>query len=202
MSDVTELAQRMKAAALKATEGPWIIFDDDWSDDEDAVITNEARDDACAPPILVIKGGGSESCTNSPFYAEQRANAEHLATSCPENVLALVEALEARDLTLSARDYHYDQQADLIQSLEKALEAAAQNSDGVAGMAEHYETTISMLKSRIAELEARTVKLPATKFCPAEYAGSQLWEEVEIWNKAIEACDAAIRAAGVAVEGE
>lgn len=52
-------------------------------------------------------------------------------------------------------------------------------------------------QQRIAELEARAVKLPATKFCPAEYAGSQLWEEVEIWNKAIEACDAAIRAAGI-----
>lgn len=99
----SELAQRMKAAALKATEGPWIIFDDDWSDDEDAVITNEARDDACASPIAVIKGGGSESCANSPFYAEQRANAEHIATSCPENVVALVEALEAAE-TLSA-DY-------------------------------------------------------------------------------------------------
>ena len=77
-----------------------------------------------------------------------------------ETLESLVEALEARDLTLSARDYHYDQQADRIQSLEKALEAAEQNSDGVAGMAEHYETTISMLKSRIAELEARKVKIP------------------------------------------
>ncbi|ECH9540617.1 hypothetical protein ABN36_18315 [Salmonella enterica subsp. enterica] len=55
---------------------------------------------------------------------------------------------------------------------------------------------------RIAELEARTVKLPGAKFCPAEYAGSQLWEEVEIWNKAIEACDAAIRAADIGVKGE
>ncbi|EAA8821695.1 hypothetical protein AHT39_001894 [Salmonella enterica subsp. enterica serovar Isangi] len=52
-------------------------------------------------------------------------------------------------------------------------------------------------EKRIAELEARTVKLPAARFCPAEYSGSQLWEEVEIWNKAIEACDAAIRAAGI-----
>lgn len=42
-----------------------------------------------------------------------------------------------------------------------ALEKAQQeNTDGVAGMAESYETTISMLRSRIAELESRTVKLP------------------------------------------
>lgn len=43
---------------------------------------------------------------------------------------------------------------------EEALEKAqAENTAGVAGMAESYETTISMLRSRIAELESRTVKL-------------------------------------------
>lgn len=46
--------------------------------------------------------------------------------------------------------------------LVEALEAAEQNSDGVAGMAEHYETTISMLRSRIAELEASHSKLRET----------------------------------------
>lgn len=44
-----------------------------------------------------------------------------------------------------------------IDALVEALEDAQQDSDGVAGMAEHYETTISMLKVRIAELESRTV---------------------------------------------
>ncbi|HBZ2630503.1 TPA: hypothetical protein MG501_19645 [Klebsiella pneumoniae] len=45
----------------------------------------------------------------------------------------------------------------LVEELEKAQ---AENTAGVAGMAESYETTISMLRSRIAELESRTVKLP------------------------------------------
>lgn len=57
----------------------------------------------------------------------------------------------------------------------------------------------SEAQKRIAELEAREVKLPAMKFCPAEYAGSQLWEETEIWNKAVESCGNAICAAGVKV---
>mgnify|MGYP001033574894 CR=1 FL=1 len=38
------------------------------------------------------------------------------------------------------------------------------------------------------------IKWPEEKFCPAEYAGSQLWEETEIWNKAIDACKEACRA--------
>lgn len=44
--------------------------------------------------------------------------------------------------------------AELVEALEKAH---AENTAGVAGIAESYETTISMLKSRIAELESRTV---------------------------------------------
>ncbi|EPG4669174.1 ead/Ea22-like family protein [Klebsiella pneumoniae] len=40
----------------------------------------------------------------------------------------------------------------LVEALEKAQ---AENTAGVAGMAESYETTISMLRSRIAELEAQ-----------------------------------------------
>lgn len=39
------------------------------------------------------------------------------------------------------------------------------------------------------------IKWPAEKFCPAEYAGSLLWNETEIWNKAVEACQDAYRAA-------
>lgn len=92
---------------------------------------------------------------------------------------------------------HYTDQ--LIEALEKAQ---AENTAGVAGMAESYETTISMLRSRIAELESRTVKLPAERFCPAEYAGSQLWSETEVWNKAITACADALRADGIKVEAE
>lgn len=147
MSDVTELAQRMKAAALKATPGEWVYLPSNTSIEYDY-----GSDDSQGSITYMDSGDFTQKQTE--------LNGIFIALANPANVLALVEALEARDLTLSARDYHYDQQADRIQSLEKALEAAAQNSDGVAGMAEHYETTISMLKSRIEELEARTVKLP------------------------------------------
>lgn len=53
----------------------------------------------------------------------------------------------------------WDEFLALVEALEKAQQ---ENTAGVAGMAESYETTISMLKSRISELESRTVtvKLP------------------------------------------
>ncbi|ENX5274420.1 ead/Ea22-like family protein [Salmonella enterica] len=66
--------------------------------------------------------------------------------------------------------------------------------------AEDAEVEISALRQRIAELETREVTLPAEKFCPSEYAGSQYWEETEVWNKAISACAVAVRAAGIKVK--
>ncbi|EPE1337289.1 hypothetical protein [Escherichia coli] len=57
-------------------------------------------------------------------------------------------------------------------------------------------------KKRITELETREVALPAEKFCPAEHAGSLLWTETEVWNRAISACVVAIRAAGIRIKGE
>lgn len=57
-------------------------------------------------------------------------------------------------------------------------------------------------QQRITQLESRTVKLPAERFCPAEYAGSQLWSETEVWNKAITACADELRASGIKVEAE
>ncbi|WP_462217593.1 hypothetical protein [Klebsiella variicola] len=104
---------------------------------------------------------------------------------------ALVEALEkvqSRDVTQAAKDYHFDQQADRIAELDAELERERENTRRVM--------------SRIAELECRTVKLPAERFCPAEYAGSQLWSETEVWNKAITACADALRAAGINGEAE
>lgn len=66
-----------------------------------------------------------------------------------------------------------------------------------AGTVDELVNALGAAEKRIAEMEAREVKLPAEKFCPAEYAGSQLWEETEIWNKAVQSCEDAIRAAGI-----
>ncbi|OWQ14554.1 hypothetical protein B7460_11305 [Klebsiella pneumoniae] len=86
----------------------------------------------------------------------------------------------------------------LVEALEKAQGMEAYWKTQCRGITDHCEE----LQARIAELESRTVKLPAERFCPAEYAGSQLWSETEVWNKAITACADALRAAGIKVEAE
>ncbi|EEE1930161.1 hypothetical protein HB687_003100 [Salmonella enterica subsp. diarizonae] len=79
--------------------------------------------------------------------------------------------------------------------LRAIAEAVEQYTDQLIAALEAEE-------KRIAELEAREVTLPAQRFCPGEYVGSVLWAETEIWNKAISACDFAVRAAGIKVKGE
>lgn len=78
MTDITELAQRLKASAEKATPGPWEVqFDDeiyatDSVDNEQvAIATLDARD------------------------------ADYIALANPANVLALVEALEKAQETIA-----------------------------------------------------------------------------------------------------
>ncbi|QJJ06497.1 hypothetical protein HJX30_14380 [Klebsiella pneumoniae] len=93
--------------------------------------------------------------------------AEFIALANPANILALVETLE---------------------------KAQAENTAGVAGMAESYETTISMMRSRIAELESRTVKLPEPFELAISFSGLRYYYADEV--------DAAIIAAGIKVEAE
>lgn len=114
MTDITELAQSLKAAA------------------ENAIGAHERLAAYPYGEIIDISQHEGEQIdidiTDINEFHEE-AN--------PVNVIALVEALE---------------------------KAQAENTAGVAGMAESYETTISMLRSRIAKLESRTVnvKLPTT----------------------------------------
>ncbi|MEG9307703.1 ead/Ea22-like family protein [Klebsiella pneumoniae] len=125
MTNITELAQRMKAAAEKATPGEWVYFPKNTS------IEYDVGSDESQGSILYVDSGDFTQ-------AQTDRNGEFIALANPANILALVEALE---------------------------KAQAENTAGVAGMAESYETTISMLRSRIAELESRTVtvKLPKLK---------------------------------------
>ncbi|HCK1138716.1 TPA: hypothetical protein NY230_004004 [Klebsiella michiganensis] len=109
--------------------------------------------------------------------------------------------------------------AELVEALEKAQAGEKQWREVVdafcADDADWHKLTnsnnelIALLSQalckqadRIAELESRSVKLPAERFCPAEYAGSQLWSETEVWNKAITACADELRASGIKVEAE
>ncbi|HCL5287304.1 TPA: ead/Ea22-like family protein [Salmonella enterica] len=206
--------QALREVAERATKGPWTLFSDI---DTKTFSIHTPRDKRCEN---VIKWGGFDCQPNA------EANAEFIAAFNPKVALALLDeniqlqrekdAIEA--VALALRD-DMRQAREQLEEAEK-LNAAQQGSLdyrkflllsayevqrdfaealGCAGDNESIMEAIDDMKQRIAELE---VTLPAEKFCPSEYAGSQYWEETEVWNKAISACAVAVRAAGIKVKGE
>ncbi|HBW4511110.1 TPA: ead/Ea22-like family protein [Klebsiella pneumoniae] len=81
MTDITELAQRMKAAAEKATPGEWVYFPKNTS------IEYDVGSDESQGSILYVDSGDFTQ-------AQTDRNGEFIALANPANVLALVEALE------------------------------------------------------------------------------------------------------------
>lgn len=187
MTDITELAQRMKAAAEKATPGPWYVHDKPCEDGNYGIDTSDKEFLAEA---VVWWGFARQS-----IWREE--DAKYIALANPANVLALVEALEKSQRYAKERD---EENQDLMLTIGRfrveregleAIRAAAeklvrckgryhseQNYRALAALfgvktpdlpplehenvhyADAAEIEIEALRQRIAELESRTVKLP------------------------------------------
>ncbi len=88
-TDITELAQRMKAAAEKATPGPWHL-------------SNENK--------LIIRGEDGVWIAHAGYFDSpvEISDGEHIALANPANVLALVEALEKAQQRIDSQREYYD----------------------------------------------------------------------------------------------
>ncbi|HCT6327115.1 TPA: ead/Ea22-like family protein [Klebsiella oxytoca] len=143
-------------------------------------------------------------------YAEGRSLADdHYAESritvvdvSDPDVLAMVEALEKAQQERENWRTSFDNERFRADKLAATLSDEIELVANVRGQLLIAHKTLLNQQAKLAKLESRTVKLPAERFCPAEYAGSQLWSETEVWNKAITACADALRATGIKVEVE
>ncbi|HHI0471685.1 TPA: hypothetical protein ACP4W7_000644 [Klebsiella variicola] len=161
MTDITELAQSLKAAAIDAKE------------------------------LAIIAR-----------YSKGRAAAEKFyALANPNNIIALVEAVEKAQTINAAQDDHINQQQDRIDQLEKGHQEAAKQINSWRRMAKQNiaerEKDIAELdaaRQRIAELESRTVKLPEPFELAGLSGGSSYYYADEV--------DAALTAQGIKVEAE
>ncbi|EAS5079526.1 ead/Ea22-like family protein [Salmonella enterica] len=122
--------------------------------------------------------------------------------------LAVENELDKKQQYIKLRDQENEDIALTVGKLRVELEHYKSREERVTKLVLDNSTSWDVLyekleaaERRIAELETREVTLPAEKFCPSEYAGSQYWEEIEVWNKAISACAVAVRAAGIKVKG-
>lgn len=168
MTDSTELAQRMKAAAQEATQGEWR-----W--ERDGGFSYLLAEGDTSPEHRIIDDGsawGEYAETISP----DSFDAAHIATSCPQNVLALVEALKA-----SKQDA-----AKWFKAFEKAVSVGARYEERIAELEESH----SKLRETLAGIH-NTIRTDGS-YTPL----------AAILNAAKRAHEESAAAAGVAVEGE
>ncbi|EIV9541423.1 TPA: ead/Ea22-like family protein [Klebsiella pneumoniae] len=88
MTDITELAQSLKAAAEKATPGEWVYFPKNTS------IEYDVGSDESQGSILYVDSGDFTQ-------VQTDRNGEFIALANPANILALVEALEKAQQRIS-----------------------------------------------------------------------------------------------------
>ncbi|MEB2971876.1 ead/Ea22-like family protein [Klebsiella pneumoniae] len=86
MTDITELAQSLKAAAEKATPGPWGV-----ARDGKTLVSNQSH------PIATV----SDAMHRMLADGSTGKDAEFIALANPANILALVEALEKAQETIA-----------------------------------------------------------------------------------------------------
>ncbi|HEA3683357.1 ead/Ea22-like family protein [Klebsiella quasipneumoniae] len=157
-TDITELAQSLKAAAEKATQGEW------WADE----VKNEGcygSGDDCVEGFTSYAIYGSDgqtlfdslnsdaACISEEYDGEghvawdetAQRNAEFIALANPANILALVEALEKAQQRIGKLEKKLTDHKRMNQ--EKAKAMLTPNDSDAAGM------EISALRQRIAELE-------------------------------------------------
>ncbi|EPZ0123795.1 ead/Ea22-like family protein [Klebsiella pneumoniae] len=171
-TDITELAQRMKAAAEKATPGPWYVHDKPCEDGNYGIDTSDKEFLAEA---VVWWGFARQS-----IWREE--DAKYIALANPANILALVEALESEKRicatwrkTAESTGEKLEKAQQLIAELELRLKTAENNEIDA--------------RCHIAELESRTVKIP---YLPDDCDRTEAHYKYQ----------AALRDAGIKVEAE
>ncbi|ENZ8715500.1 ead/Ea22-like family protein [Klebsiella aerogenes] len=171
-TDITELAQSLKAAAKKATPGPWAL-----ARDGKTVVSNQSHPIANVTDVMhrMLADGTTGQ------------DAEFISLANPANILALVEALELKE----------EQRANWFQMAQKLgedLDAAEKRIAELERQLNAAENNEIDARCHIAELESRTVtvKLPDVMGRPPLYAQ----------NRTMEAVFAAAALAGVRIQVE
>ncbi|WEJ90202.1 MAG: ead/Ea22-like family protein [Klebsiella huaxiensis] len=142
MTDITELAQSLKAAAEKATPGPWI---------RSSVQFNSITD--IANPM---EQGNKPHIANT----SEKRDAEFIALANPTNILALVEALEKAqqtEKTLKSRNCRLE---GIITAAENRISELGKTIAEQDKRLINYAEISTRNAERAADLESRTVKLP------------------------------------------
>ncbi|HHG1215603.1 TPA: ead/Ea22-like family protein [Klebsiella pneumoniae] len=217
MTDITELAQSLKAAAEKATPGEW------WADE----VKNEGcygSGDDCVEGFTSYAIYGSDgqtlfdslnsdaACISEEYDGEGRVawdetaqrNAEFIALANPANVLALVEALEkaqAKIIELQ-RKYEIDPRTHEIIDLEERVAELDSEVEKWKQEAEAWGQVAEKQLAMAIELESRNVKLVDCDFGAVQHMSGGSTDYCHGFVDGTQNAIRAITAAGIKVEAE
>ncbi|HHZ8309078.1 TPA: ead/Ea22-like family protein [Klebsiella michiganensis] len=188
MTDITELAQSLKAAAEKATKGNWRAF--------------KYHDGRCG-----IGGGHHDEIMVCEHISKRRPHdAMFIAMANPANVLALVEALEKAQQRID--ELENDEVRQRLANAEHQLYMAELAKHNLKASRNAQFRKRKAAEQRIAELESRTVKLPPKiERDDADgwlmYKGGRVGGGAAEWyNKALDDVGAELTGAGIKWEAE
>ncbi|HDZ1444596.1 TPA: ead/Ea22-like family protein [Klebsiella pneumoniae] len=181
-TDITELAQILKAAAEKASNGDWVKESGDgW--------------EACCSANDQANGGFIIAHFVGPDAAENR---EFVQAANPANVLALVEALEKAQAQSSKWLEAYHKAVSIGARYEERIAELEESHAQVIQSRDHYKRISEEGLKQLAESRTVTVKLPEVErpidgTGYANAAGAQYYKERVI---------KALTAQGIKVEAE
>lgn len=141
MTDITELAQSLKAAAEKATQGNWRAF--------------KYHDGRCG-----IGGGHHDEIMVCEHISKRRPHdAEFIALANPANILALVEALERKEEQRANWSQMAQKLGEDLDAAEKRLaELEAQNEY----IRKRYQQLDLLIGKNILVMQAAIIEWQAT----------------------------------------
>ncbi|WP_228727560.1 ead/Ea22-like family protein [Klebsiella pneumoniae] len=170
MTDITELAQSMKAAAKKATPGPWAL-----ARDRKTVVSNQSH------PIANL----SDAMHRMLADGTTGQDAEFISLANPANILSLVEALEkAQSANECLREQSAEWERKAISNFEDCAEMSARIEELESQRKLAFTASIRWAdkfreaEKRIAELESRTVKPPVHPTVASENLDDETLQEL------------------------
>ncbi|HIG9058243.1 TPA: ead/Ea22-like family protein [Klebsiella michiganensis] len=145
MTDITELAQSLKAAAEKATPGRWEYYPGNTSIEYNV----DSMDEDQGSIVYVDSGDFTQ--------AQTERNGEFIALANPANVLALLEALEKAQQRID--ELENDEVFQRLANAEHQLYMAELAKNNLRASRKAQFRKRKAAEQRIAELESRTVTI-------------------------------------------
>lgn len=186
MTDITELAQSLKAAAEKATPGRWEYYSGNTSIEYNV----DSMDEDQGSIVYVDSGDFTQAQTDR--------NGEFIALANPASILALVEALASEKRICATWRKTAEANSEKLEKAQAKADVYDMLRDdyGLRKKGVGLADFVDWQANRIAELESRTVKLPSLN--PEMFNEDVMFGYRKAQKEAVDFC----AAAGIKVEAE